>query len=107
MKDLYNINKWSVITTIILCFTFWGGIIALPVLGIIQIGMSLRIIDSFSELNTSNKTLFIIYSIFTVSLIILFKKINVDQLLLMFIWAFVSIGLACFHLYIIYKIYKL
>lgn len=103
---MYKINNWCVIITILLCFTFWGGILALPILGIIQICMSFRIINHFYEINKSNKILFIFYIILTVSLIIFFKSIKTDQFLLMFSWAIVSIGLACFHLYITYKIFK-
>lgn len=106
MRNLYKINSWSVLITILLCFTFWGGIIALPILGIIQICMSLQIINHFNELNKSNKILFIIYSILTISLITIFKCITADQLLLMFNWVIISIGLASFHLYITHKIFK-
>ncbi len=70
MKNLYQINYWSVIFTILLSLTFWGGIIALPVLGIIQIVISVIIINRFKALDLTNRVLFISYIIITITLII-------------------------------------
>lgn len=106
MKNIYKINSWALIITVLLCFTFWGGIIALPFLGLIQIIMSIKIIYHFKELTEINQSLFIIYVVLTIALIVFFKLSQIDALLLMFNWAITSIFLASFHLYITYKISK-
>lgn len=107
MKSLYNINSWSILITVLLIFTFWGGIIALPILGIIQIALSLRIIEESKSLNGFIKKLFISYIITTAASILLIKYINqyyFNQLEIMFLWVIISIALAFFHLFITYKI---
>ena len=106
MKNIYQVNYWSVLITILLSLTFWGGIIALPILGTIQIVTSIIIINKFKKITKTNQVLFISYTILTVSLIIFFKQLKSEELGVLFMWAIVSLFLACFHLYITYKISK-
>lgn len=106
---MYSINKFSVIATTLLFLTFWGGIIVIYVLALIQIIMSIKIIIRFKTLNPFIKLLFNTYVIATISLLIIFKTLinsGFNTLSLMFVWIFVSMGLAYFHLYITYKIKK-
>lgn len=109
MENLYNINKWLIIITLLLYFTFWGGIMAQIVLGAIQIIMSISIMIHFTKQLKIVKTLFIIYVITTVSIILLlriiFNKGN-GGLELAFLWILLTMLLAIFHLYITYKIHK-
>ena len=102
---MYQINKWSVITTTLLFLTFWGGILAELILAIIQISISIYLIIHFDTLSTINKSLFISYLILTISLSIIFYTLDCD-LALMFMWIIVSMILAYFHLYLTYKIQK-
>ena len=107
MKSLYDINRWLIIITALLYFTFWGGIIAQMVLGAVQIIMSISIIIHFSEQSTLVKRLFIAYILATISIILLFRIIahNGDGgIELIFLWLFITMALALFHLYITYKI---
>lgn len=103
MKKLYQINKWSVITTTALYLTFWGGILAEIVLGLIQIIISLYIIYRFHKLNRKIMTLFVIYIIATIGSVTFFSAINFKHI---FMWVIVSMSLAFFHLYITFKIHK-
>ncbi len=110
MKNLYKINSWCVLITILLYFTFYGGIIAQPVLGIIQIGMNLYIIGHFNQLNKFIKALFITYFVLTAAIVILLRLIaqrDDTGFEIMFLWIIVTLCLAFFHLYITYKIEKL
>lgn len=106
MKNVYQVNYWSVLITILLSLTFWGGIIALPILGTIQIVISLIIINRFKTLTKTNRILFTSYAVLTVFLIIFFKQLKGEELGILFMWAIVSLFLACFHLYITYNISK-
>lgn len=109
MRKLYDINKWSSKITLLLYFTFWGGIMAQTLLGVLQIVMSVYILVHFNQLSRIIKTLFITYIIATISTIGLFKITSNnggEGLGLMFICIIVSMILAIFHLYITYKIKK-
>lgn len=109
MENLYNINKWLIIITLLLYFTFWGGIMAQIVLGAIQIIMSISIMIHFTKQLKIVKTLFIIYVITTVSIILLLRIISNKGnggLELAFLWILLTMLLAIFHLYITYKIHK-
>ena len=109
MEKLYNINKWAIIITILLYFTFWGGILAQTILGGIQILMSIYIIFQHHQLVKSTKLLFISYIILTITVCFLFKFMgenNIDEIKLLFSWIIVTMLLAFFHLYITYKIHK-
>lgn len=110
MKNLYDINKWLIIITLLLYFTFWGGIIAQVVLGISQIIMSIIIMVHYPKLSKFLKILFVFYVISTVSTILLYRKIlhSINGgLEIMFLFIFVTMILAFFHLYITHKIKKL
>ncbi|WP_179319226.1 hypothetical protein [Winogradskyella helgolandensis] len=107
MKYLYNINKLLIIITALLYLTFWGGIMAQIVLGAVQIIMSISILVHFSEQSTLVKHLFIAYIITTISIILLFRIITHNGnggFELIFLWLFITMALALFHLYITYKI---
>ena len=107
MKNFYQINSWLIPITILLWFTFLGGIIAQTVLCPTQIIMSISIIINFKKLPKSIQQLFIIYVILTTSIILLFRQIgNTGHggIELMFLFIIVTQILALFHLYITYKI---
>ncbi|EDP72151.1 hypothetical protein FBALC1_13657 [Flavobacteriales bacterium ALC-1] len=107
MKRLYDINKWLIISTLLLYLTFWGGILAHLLLGIIQIIMSISIMLHFSKQTYTVKQLFITYLVATVVIVSIFKIIketNGEDLQLIFMWMITTMFLALFHLYITYKI---
>lgn len=106
-KNLYQVNRLSLGVTLILLFTFWGGIIALPLLGLIQIIISLIISYHFNQLAKINQLQFIIYLLLTLSLIVFFVVVKIEFLLSMFIWLITSFLLGCYHLYVTFKIFKL
>lgn len=106
MINLFKINRVLVTITVLLCFTLWGGIIALPILGLSQIIMSCIIAMHMKRINKTTKLLFITYITSTISLILFFKTISKASLEILFLWILISIILACFHLYITYKIKK-
>ncbi|WP_040756809.1 hypothetical protein [Winogradskyella psychrotolerans] len=107
MKHFYDINKLLILITSFLYLTFWGGIAAQIVLGIIQILMSVTLIVHFKTLSKLVKNLFKAYVITTLSFIVLFRIIGhfgIGGFQFIFLWLFLSMGLALFHLYITYKI---
>jgi hypothetical protein len=104
LKKLYPVNKWFTIITILLCFTFWGGIIALPILGLAQIIMSIIMFVKFNKLSHFNKTLLIVYIFTTLIIFYLLKLLIDDEILFMLIWGISSIFIATFHLYITYVV---
>ena len=107
MKQIYLINKWAVIITTLLFFTFWGGILAIWILALIQIVISIKIATIFKTLNQVCKNLFITYVLSTITLIVIFKTLQhqaFDALALMFVWIVVSMLLALFNLFITFKI---
>ena len=107
MKNLYEINKWLIISTLLLYFTFWGGILAHIILGAIQLIMSISIIIHFKKQSKIVRTLFTTYVITTITITILFRtlKNNGDGGLdFIFLWMIITMLLALFHLYITYKI---
>jgi len=107
MKKIHEVNEWSVTITILLCFTFWGGIIALPILGLIQIIISLYIVFQISKLSIFNKIIFIVYILLIpISIITLGKLLKNEESAILFFWPIISIFLAIFHLYITYLINK-
>ena len=106
MKRMYETNSWLVIITILLCFTFWGGIIALPILGLIQIIMSIKIIIHFKQLTKTIKILFITYIVLTISTILFLKSLPIKELAIMFLFMIASLFLASFHLYVTFRINK-
>lgn len=110
MKTLYHSNKIITILLLAISLTFWGGIIALPILGAWHIGIIIYLFFKKSKLSKSNKEYIYSYIYITATLILLamtllhFKMINI--LILMFIWMFISAFIALYHLYVTYKIYK-
>ncbi|MFD1063834.1 hypothetical protein ACFQ1Q_11315 [Winogradskyella litorisediminis] len=110
MKYLHKTNKIFTILGIGVSLTFWGAMIALPVLGLAQIIMCIIIFYHRKNLTKKTLKLFYAYVIATIGLAGTFKTLEVvkalDTLSLMFIWMFVSAGLAFFHLYVTYLINK-
>ncbi|REE08672.1 hypothetical protein DFQ09_106139 [Winogradskyella pacifica] len=107
MKHFYDINKLLILITSFLYLTFWGGIMAQIVLGLVQILMSITLIVHFKALSKLVKKLFKSYVITTASFIVLFRIIGhfgIGGFQFIFLWLFVSMGLALFHFYITYKI---
>lgn len=107
MKYFYDINKLLILITLFLYLTFWGGILAQIVLGIIQILMSITLIVHFKTLSKRVKKLFKAYVVTTVSVLLLFLIIGhfvTGGFQVIFLWLLVSMSLALFHLYITYKI---
>ncbi len=107
MKYIYKANLYLTIILLAISLTFWGAIIALPILGVYQIGISVFISRNISKLPKPIKYLFYGYVLLTILLASTFKILNiygVDVIELLFIWLFVSGFLALFNLHITYKI---
>ncbi|PIB32571.1 hypothetical protein BFP78_12155 [Gaetbulibacter sp. 5U11] len=98
MKNLYAINSWAFIICVLISFTVYGAIIALPILGIIQIIISVKIAINFKQLPKSIKISSFIYLLSVLMALIIIKIIVLNQLLIFFIWSFMAIILAGFHL---------
>lgn len=98
MKNLYAINSWAFIICVLISFTVYGAIIALPILGIIQIIISVKIAINFKQLPKSIKISSFIYLLSVLMALIVIKIIVLNQLLIFFIWLFMAIILAGFHL---------
>ncbi|MBD3864323.1 hypothetical protein [Olleya marilimosa] len=98
MKNLYAINSWAFIICVLISFTVYGAIIALPILGIIQIIISVKIGNNFKQLPKSIKISSFIYLLSVLMALIIIKIIVLNQLLIFFIWSFMAIILAGFHL---------
>ena len=106
MKNLYTINSWAFIICVLISFTVYGAIIALPILGIIQIIISVKIGINFKHLPKSIKISSFIYLLSVVIALIVMKIIVLNQLLIFFIWSLMAIILAGFHLAITHFISK-
>ena len=98
MKNLYAINSWAFIICVLISFTVYGAIIALPILDIIQIIISVKIAINFKQLPKSIKISSFIYLLSVAIALIVVKIIVLNQLLIFFIWSFMAIILAGFHL---------
>ncbi|MFQ3239481.1 MAG: hypothetical protein ACI9NI_001787 [Olleya marilimosa] len=98
MKNLYTINSWAFIICVLISFTIYGAIIALPILGIIQIIISVKIAINFKQLPQSIKISSFIYLLSVAIALIVVKIIVLNQLLIFFIWSLMAIILAGFHL---------
>ena len=98
MKNLYTINSWTFIICVLISFTIYGAIIALPILGIIQIIISVKIAINFKQLPQSIKISSFIYLLSVAIALIVVKIIVLNQLLIFFIWSLMAIILAGFHL---------
>ena len=98
MKNLYTINSWAFIICVLISFTIYGAIIALPILGIIQIIISVKIAINFKQLPKSIKISSSIYLLSVAIALIVVKIIVLNQLLIFFIWSLIAILLAGFHL---------
>ncbi|MEP0263854.1 hypothetical protein [Dokdonia sp.] len=100
MKHIYKINKWWIITTIALYFTFWGGILFQILLGILQLISFSIYIANWSKIKPSIKSFLYIYGIITSLLIaLLFSRLNESVFI---VWV-ISGGVAFYFLYITYQ----
>ncbi|GGI58321.1 hypothetical protein [Winogradskyella haliclonae] len=108
MKNLHTTNKVLTLLGLSISLTFWGGIFALPILGLAQIIMSIIIFRNKSSLSEEAKKLFYLYITVTITLAGTFRVLgelkSLESLMLLFVWMFVSAFLALFHLYITHKI---
>lgn len=107
MKNLFNINKWCVIITLILYLTIIGGLIAQILLGIIQIIMSLEIAINYKYLIKKTKKLFLLYLFLTVLAIAItcyFYFYLMNDAIILIYFSIASLALALFHLYITYRL---
>jgi hypothetical protein len=104
MKNLYNINKWLIIVTLLLYLTLYLGMIFQIVLGTMQVLMSIYILTKYNTLEKKTKSLFIIYLIATVTTLVLIASgLTLNNGLFM-IHLIIPMLIAFFHLYITYKI---
>ncbi len=111
MKNLYKINKFLIITNIVLGFTIYAGLLFLIPLGIIQIMMSLIIAFNRKQLNNDTMILFRIYTvvstgILTGIILMYFEFIPITNTLFV-LGLSVSIIMAFLHLKITHLIQKL
>lgn len=107
MKKLYRSNLIMTSALLLIYLTFWGGIFALPVLGLFQTGITIYIFSNRSKLTKSNSTILNIYIALTISLIVIFKFLDFygfETISLLFVWMIVSAVLALFHLYLTHRI---
>lgn len=108
MKTLYKANLIMTSSLLLISLTFWGAIISLPVLGFIQILMSIAIFRNRKILQKMTLKFFQAYVVITLLLIILFRVFYVfnviETIVLFIIWMFISAFLALFHLYITSRI---
>ena len=104
MKNLFNINKWFVIITLVLYLTFFLGALFQMVLGVVQILMSIYILTKLKNLNYYLKLLFSIYCILTSIVLILIFTVSVSHNLIVAVYLVIPMLIAFFHLFITYKI---
>ncbi len=104
MKNLFNINKWFVIATLILYLTFYLGALFQIVLGAVQVLMSLYIITRFKSLTPLLKQLFSIYVVLTTVVLALIFTESANNNLWIAVHLVVPMLIAIFHLYITYRI---
>lgn len=110
MKYLYHINKWLVIINALLFIIPMIGFLFLIILGALQILMTIVITYNINKLNTSGKTQFVVYILFT-SIILILTRITYNERLYfndatLIIVLIISILLAFLHLNITYLLYK-
>ncbi len=110
MKHLYQINKWLVIINAVLFIIPYFGLMFLIILGAAQVLMSTIIAFNYSKLNRKGKIKFIIYSIFTL-IILISTQLSFNEKLyyndtIFIVIMITSIILAFLHLNITYQLYK-
>ncbi len=108
MKHLYQINKVLIIINLILGLTIYLGLLFLIVLGIAQIIMSVIIAYNEKQLTKEVSTLYNIYALTTVSILVIFLLMYCafipSSSILIFSMIAISIIIAFLHLRITYLI---
>ncbi|MEM9678840.1 MAG: hypothetical protein AAF901_00840 [Bacteroidota bacterium] len=107
MKKLFNLNISLLLTNLVLYFTIYLGMLFSMILGATQILMSIIILIKFKTLSTLVKKLFITYLILTLLLLVVLTKTMYSDFTgnygLLF-WFVIPMILACYHVFITYKI---
>ncbi len=104
MKNLYNVNKWLVIITLLLYLTIYFGMIFQIVLGITQVLMSIYILSKYNGLEKKTKLLFKIYMTLTITVLSIIGSGVIANTGFILIYLVIPMLLAFFHLYITYQI---
>lgn len=104
MKNLYNVNKWLVIITLLLYLTIYFGMIFQIVLGITQVLMSIYILSKYNRLEKKTKLLFKIYMTLTITVLSIIGSGVIANTGFIAIYLVIPMLLAFFHLYITYQI---
>lgn len=104
MKNLYNVNKWLVIITLLLYLTIYFGMIFQIVLGITQVLMSIYILSKYNGLEKKTKLLFKIYMTLTITVLSIIGSGVIANTGFIAIYLVIPMLLAFFHLYITYQI---
>ncbi len=100
MKNIYSLNKWMIICTIVLYITIVSGIIFQILLGLIQLISCVIYIANWSKIKPSLIPFLYAYIIVTLLLVAyLFSGFN-DSVFI--VWA-ISGGVAFYFLYITYQ----
>lgn len=103
MKLIFNINKWWIITTIVLYVTIVGGIIFQILLGGIQLISCCIYIANWSKIKPTLKPFLYVYIVIALVLVAyLFSGFN-DSIFI--VWE-ISGGVAFYFLYITYQQHK-
>ena len=109
MKHITKINNIAFGICILLSITIYLSIIALPILGLIQIISALLISFKIKEKSKELKTYISIYWVLSLSNLIVMSLISdplfnkIDSL---YVYIFVPIGIAIYFLYICNKLIK-
>jgi len=104
MKKLYEINKWLVITTLLLYLTIYLGMLFQMVLGVAQVIMSIYILTNYNNLKRETKSLFTIYLVLTVIVVSIIASGMITSSGFIIVHLIIPMLIAFFHLYITYKI---
>ncbi len=108
MKLLYQINKWSFITTLVLYLTIYFGLIAQIFLGIIQVILAILIFFRWHELTPAIKKHLLGYSIATIlyGVIFFIIKSYLSTYIGLIYFTVLPMSLAGYFLYLTYKAQK-
>lgn len=104
MKNLYKINKWLIIITLLLYLTIYLGMIFQMVLGAIQVLMSIYILSNYNTLNKKTKPFFVVYMVLTVIILYLIFSGIIGHEIWVFVYLIIPMMIAFLHLYITYQI---
>ncbi|WP_299246820.1 hypothetical protein [uncultured Aquimarina sp.] len=107
MKTIHNINKWSLIITLLLYLTIYLGLLAQIPLGFIQFVLALSILGHWKQLNSLSKKLILTYWSLFVSYWLAFAIMGNSLNDLWFIfYSIIPMSIASYFVYITYQIKK-